>query len=141
MYLNDRQKAIEEMARVAKHGGKVVVAEPGKLVGLPSKIKEAFYKARHSSPLDKYKIRSLFQKAKLRNMEVVVREPPIVTDVSLFEWVTKNLFGQRSLWELAMEGGILEDQVRIVHEEMVKQIRTNGLKFGTGAIMCKGKKP
>lgn len=141
VYLKDRQKAIKEMARVAKHGGRVVVAEPGELVGLPNQIKEAFYKARHSSPLGKYKIRSLFQKAKLRNIEVVVREPPLVTDVSLFEWVTENLFGQRPLWGLAIEGGIREDQVRIVREEIVKQIKTKGLKFGTGAILCKGIKP
>jgi len=136
--LNDRQKAIKEMSRITKYGGRVVVAEPGELVGLPSQIKEAFYKARKCSLLGKTKIRNLFQKAKLKNIEIVVSEPPLVTDVSLFEWATKNLFGQTSLWQLVIEGGIREGQVHIIHKEMLKQIKTKGLKFGTGAIFCKG---
>jgi len=39
--LDYQQNAIREMARVAKHSGRVAVAEPGKLVGLPSQILRA----------------------------------------------------------------------------------------------------
>lgn len=59
----------------------------------------------------------------------------------MFEWIAENLFGERSLWKLVVEGGAEEDQVRLVHEKMVRQIRTVGLKFGTGTIFCKGTKP
>jgi ubiquinone/menaquinone biosynthesis C-methylase UbiE len=140
--LDNRQKAVSEMTRITKHGGRVVVVEPGELVGLPSEIKEAYYKAMQlCAPLGKTETRDLFQKAKLKNIEIVVREPPLVKNISLFEWTTKNLFGQTSLWQLAIKGGIPEDQVRIFHKEMAKQIETKGLKFGTEAIFCKGKAP
>jgi ubiquinone/menaquinone biosynthesis C-methylase UbiE len=139
--LSRRQKAINEMARIVKHGGKVIAAEPGELVGLPSQIKKAFYKAAHTVPLNEYSLRNLFQRAGLRSIEIAIREPPIVTDAAVFEWATKNLFGDRPLWELARQGGADEDKVRLVHKELVSQIKTIGLKFGTGAIFCKGVKP
>jgi hypothetical protein len=83
----------------------------------------------------------LFQNAGLRSIEVTKREPPIVTDASLFEWTTENLFGERSLWELGVEGGAAEEQVRLVHEDMLRQVKNGGMKFGTGAIFCKGTQP
>jgi len=139
--LDHRQKAIREMTRVAKHGGRVTVAEPGELVGLPNLIKKTFYEAIQGCPLNRRNLRDLFQRAGLLNVEIVISEPPVVTDASVFEWTTANLFGERSLWELAVEGGAERDQVRVVHEEMVRQIKTVGLKFGTGAIFCRGTKP
>jgi ubiquinone/menaquinone biosynthesis C-methylase UbiE len=139
--LDHRLKAMREMVRVAKHGGRVVVAEPGELLGIPIQIKRAFYVAIHRVPFNERKIKALFHKAGLGNVEVMVREPPVVTDVPTFEWTTKNLFGEESLWELAMKGGADEGQVRLVHDEIVKQIKTIGLKFGTGAILCKGIRP
>jgi SAM-dependent methyltransferase len=139
--LDHRRKAIREMTRVAKHGGRVIVAEPGELVGLSHRIKKAFYEAIQGSPLNERNLRDLFQRAGLANVEIVISEPPVVTDASVFEWATANLFGERSLWELAVEGGAEQDQVRIVHEEMVRQIKTVGLKFGTGAIFCRGTRP
>jgi len=139
--LGHRQKAVREMTRVAKHGGRVVVAEPRELVGLPSQIKKAFYEAIVRRPLNERNVKNLFQGAGLRSIEVVTSEPPIVTDASIFEWTTENLFGERSLWELAVEGGAVEEQVRLVHEDMVRQIKNSGLRFGTGAIFCRGTKP
>jgi ubiquinone/menaquinone biosynthesis C-methylase UbiE len=139
--LNHRQKAIREMARVAKQGGRVIAVEPSELVGLHGQIKRAFYKTTSAGPINEHNLRNLFRRAELRSIEIAIREPPIVTDVSMFEWTTKNLFGERSLWKLAVEGGADEDKVRLVHEELVKQIKTIGLKFGTGAIFCKGVKP
>jgi ubiquinone/menaquinone biosynthesis C-methylase UbiE len=139
--VDHRLKAIREMARVVKHGGRIAVAEPGELVGLPSQIKRAFYKSTNGSPLNEHNLRSLFQRAGLKSIEIAIREPPTVTDVSTFEWVTKNLFGDRSLWDLVVEGGVNEDEVRLVHEKMVRQIKATGLKFGTGVIFCKGIKP
>jgi len=105
--LDHRLKAMGEMVRVAKHGGRVVVAEPGELLGIPIQIKRAFYAAIRRVPFNERNIKVLFHKAGLENVEVVVREPPVVTDVPTFEWATKNLFGDdgESLWELAMEGG------------------------------------
>lgn len=126
---------------MAKHGGRVVVAEPGELVGLPSRIKKAFYEAIVRRPLNERNVKKLFQSAGLRSIEVVTSEPPIVTDASIFEWTTENLFGERSLWELAAEGGGVEEQVRLVHENMVRQVQNGGLRFGTGAIFCRGTKP
>jgi len=139
--LGHRQKALREMARVAKHGGRVVVAEPRELVGLPSRIKKAFYEAIVRRPLNERNVKNLFQSAGLRSIEVVTSEPPIVTDASIFEWTTENLFGERSLWELAVEGGAVEEQVHLVHEDMVRQVKNGGLRFGTGAIFCRGTKP
>jgi len=139
--LDHRQKAIREMTRVAKHGGRVIVAEPGELLGLPNRIKKAFYKAIQGHPLNEHNLRSLFQRAGLANAEVVITEPPILTDASIFEWTTKNLFGERSLWELAVKGGAAQDQISLVHKEMARQVKTVGLKFGTGAIYCRGTKP
>jgi len=130
--LDHRQKAVREMTRVAKHGGRVIAAEPGELIGLPCKIQRAFYKAIESCPLNKHKVRGLFQKAGLGSIEVAIREPPVVTDISMLEWTTKNLFGRLSLWELVVEGGADEGEVRLAHEKMVRQIGTDGLKFGTG---------
>jgi len=140
--LDHRQKAIREMARVAKHGGRVVVAEPAELVGLPSQIKKAFYKAASGrNPfLNEKKLRNLFQRAGLKGIETKRREPPIVTDVARFEWVTKNLFGEHGLWELAVEEGVDEAKVIRVHKELARQIRTTGLTFGTGVVFCKGVK-
>jgi ubiquinone/menaquinone biosynthesis C-methylase UbiE len=43
--LDHRQKALREMTRIAKHSGRVIVAEPGELVGLPRRLK------RHSTKL------------------------------------------------------------------------------------------
>jgi len=141
--LDHRLKAMREMVRVAKHGGRVVVAEPGELLGIPIQIKRAFYVAIHRMPFNERNIKTLFHKVGLGNVEVMVREPPVVTDVATFEWATKNLFGdgEESLWDLAIEGGADEGQVRLVHDEIVKQIKTIGLKFGTGAILCKGIRP
>jgi hypothetical protein len=59
----------------------------------------------------------------------------------MFEWTTENLFGERPLWELVVKGGMKENQVRLVHEKLKKQIKTVGLKFGTDVIFCKGTKP
>jgi ubiquinone/menaquinone biosynthesis C-methylase UbiE len=139
--LDYHQKAIREMARVAKHGGRVIVVEPGELVGLPIPIKRAYYEAIHRNPLNEHYVKDLFQRTGLRSMEVVVSEPPLITDASTFEWTTRNLFGERSFWEFAVEGGAKEEEVRLVHEEMVRQIKANGLEFGTQAILCKGTKP
>jgi ubiquinone/menaquinone biosynthesis C-methylase UbiE len=140
--LDHRQKAIREMARVAKQGGRVAVAEPAELVGLPSQIKKAFYKAALGRDpfLNEHKLRNLFQRAGLRGIETKRREPPIVTDVAIFEWVTKNLFGNHGLWNLAVEEGMDEAKVILVRKELVKQIKTTGLKFGTGVVFCKGVK-
>lgn len=138
--IDNRQIAVREMARVAKHGGRVVAAEPGELTGLPSRIKRAYYEAIRRRPLNEHNLRDSFQKAGLSSIETATTEPPSLTDTSMFEWITENLFGERSLWKLAVEGGAEEDQVRLVHEKMVTQIRTVGLKFGTGAIFCKGTK-
>jgi hypothetical protein len=129
------------MARVAKHRGRIVVAEPGELVGLPTGIKRAYYAAVQGRPLTERGLRDLFQTAGLSSVEVVVREPPQVTDVSMFEWTTENLFGERPLWELVLKGGMKQDQVRLVHEKLTKQIQTVGLKLGTPQIFCKGTKP
>lgn len=139
--LDHRLKAMREMVRAAKHGGRVVVAEGGELQGIPIQIKRALYVAIHEVPFNEHNMKALFRKAGLGNIEVMVREPPVVTDVPTFEWATKNLFGEESLWELAIEGGADEGQVRLVHDELVKQIKTIGLKFGTGAILCKGVRP
>ena len=139
--IDRRQKAVREMARVAKHGGRVVVVEPGELVGLPTGIKRAYYVAVHGRPLTERGLRDLFQTAGLSSVEVVVEEPSEVTDVSVFEWTTENLFGERPLWELVLEGGMKEDQVRLVHEKLTEQIRTVGLRFGTSTIFCRGIKP
>jgi hypothetical protein len=128
------------MARVAKRGGRIVVVEPGELVGLPTGIKRAYYAAVQGRPLTERGLRDLFQTAGLSIVELVVREPPEVTDVSMFEWTTENLFGERPLWELVLKGGMKEGQVRLVHEKLTKQIRTVGLKFGTPAIFCRGTK-
>ena len=140
--LDSRQKAIGEMTRITKHEGRVVVVEPAELVGLPSQIKKAFYKAASGrNPfLNENKLRNLFQKAGLKNIETKRTEPPIVTDIARFEWVTKNLFGEHGLWELAVEEGMDEAKVIHAHEKLVRQIKTKGLKFGTGAIFCKGVK-
>jgi len=138
--IDHRQKAVREMARVAKHGGRIVVVEPGELVGLPTGIKRAYYEAVQGRPLNQHNLRDLFQKAGLSGIETAITEPPSLTDTSMFEWIAENLFGERSLWELLVEGGVEEDQVRLVHEKMVGQIRTVGLRFGTGAIFCKGTK-
>jgi ubiquinone/menaquinone biosynthesis C-methylase UbiE len=139
--IDHRQKAVREMARVAKHGGRIVVAEPGELAGLPTRIERAYYMATQGQPLNERVVRDLFQKAGLRSIEVVIREPPLITDVSMFEWATENLFGDRPLWELIVEGRVEKNQVHLVHKEMIRQIQTVGLKFGTGAIFCKGTKP
>jgi ubiquinone/menaquinone biosynthesis C-methylase UbiE len=140
--LDSRQKAIREMTRVAKHGGRVIVAEPAELVGLPSQIKRAFYKtASGRDPfLNEHKLRNLFQRAGLKGIETKRREPPIVTDVARFEWVTKNLFGEHGLWKLAVEEGVDEAKVIRAHKKLVRQIKTTGLRFGTGAVFCKGVK-
>jgi SAM-dependent methyltransferase len=140
--LDSRQKAIREMARVAKHGGRVVVAEPAELVGLPSPIKKAFYKTTSGRDpfLNEHKLRNLFQRAGLRDIETKSREPPIVTDVAMFEWVAKNLFGEHGLWNLAVEEGVDEDEVFHAHKKLVEQIKTTGLRFGTGVVLCKGVK-
>jgi SAM-dependent methyltransferase len=139
--IDQRQKAVQEMARVAKHRGRIVAVEPGELVGLPTRIKRAYYAAVHGRPLTERGLRDLFQTAGLGSVEVVVREPPEVTDVSTFEWATENLFGDRPLWELVLKGGMKEHQVRLVHEKLTEQIKTSGLKFGTPIIFCKGTKP
>jgi SAM-dependent methyltransferase len=139
--IDHRQKAVREMARVAKHGGRIVVVEPGELVGLPTGTKRAYYVAIQGRPLTERGLRDLFQAAGLGSVEVAVKEPPEVTDVSMFEWTAENLFGERSLWELVLQGGMKEDQVRLVHEKLTEQIKTVGLKFGTPAIFCKGTKP
>jgi len=139
--IDHRQKAVREMARVAKHGGRIVVVEPGELVGLPTEIKRAYYAAVRGRPLTERGLRDLFQKAGLSSVEVVIKEPPQVTDVSMFEWTTENLFGEHPLWELVSKGGMKQDQVRLVHEKLKKQIKTAGLKFGTPTIFCKGTKP
>jgi len=139
--IEHRQKAVREMARVAKHGGRIVAVEPGELVGLPTRIKRAYYVAVQGRSLTERCLRDLFQTAGLGGVEVVIREPPEITDVSTFEWTTENLFGERPLWELVLKGGMKEDQVRLVHEKLTKQIKTVGLKFGTPAIFCKGTKP
>jgi ubiquinone/menaquinone biosynthesis C-methylase UbiE len=139
--IDHRQKAVREMARVAKHGGRIVAVEPGELVGLPTGIKRAYYVAVQGRSLTERGLRDLFQTAGLSSVEVLVKEPSEVTDVSMFEWTTENLFGERPLWELALKGGIKEDQVRLVHEKLTEQIKTAGLKFGTPAIFCKGTKP
>jgi ubiquinone/menaquinone biosynthesis C-methylase UbiE len=140
--LDSRQKAIREMARVAKHWGRVVAAEPAELVGLPSQIKKAFYKtASGKGPFfDEHKLKNLFQRAGLKSIETKRREPPIVTDVATFEWTTKNLFGEHGLWELAVEEGVDEDKVIHAHKKLIRQIETTGLKFGTGVVFCKGVK-
>jgi hypothetical protein len=129
------------MARVAKHGGRIVAVEPGELVGLPTGIKRAYYAAVQGQPLTERGLSDLFQTAGLSSVEVVVREPPEVTDVSMFEWTTENLFGERPLWELVLRGGMKEAQVHLVHEKLTEQIKTVGLKFGTPVIFCKGTKP
>jgi hypothetical protein len=129
------------MARVAKRGGRVVVVEPGELVGLPRDVKRAYYAAVRGRPLSERGLRGLFRTAGLGGVTVVVKEPPEVTDVSVFEWATGNLFGERPLWELVLKGGMNEDQVRLVREKLAEQIKTVGLKFGTPAVFCKGTKP
>ena len=129
--LDYRQKAIREMRRITKHGGRVIVAEPAELVGLPSQINPF---------LNENKLRNLFQKAGLKDIETKRTEPPIVTDVARFEWVTENLFGEHGLWELAVEEGVEEDKVIHANKKLVRQIKTAGLKFGTGAVFCKGVK-
>jgi len=134
------QKAVREMARVTKHGGRVIVAEPGQLFGLPTRIRRAFYEAIQRRPLNEHSVKRLFQGARLSSIEVVMSEPPTVTDVSMFEWTTKNLFGERSLWKLVAEGGAEKNEVRLAHDKMVRQIKAVGLRFGTGAIFCKGTK-
>jgi ubiquinone/menaquinone biosynthesis C-methylase UbiE len=139
--LDRRQNAIREMARVVKHGGRVIVAEPGDLVGLPGQIKKAFYKFTSSTPLSENSLRNLFERAGLRSVEIETREPPIVRDVAMFEWVAKNLFGERGLWKLSVEEGVNEHKVRLVHRELVRKIKTIGLRFGTRIIFCKGVKP
>jgi ubiquinone/menaquinone biosynthesis C-methylase UbiE len=140
--IDNRQIAVREMARVAKHGGRVVAAEPGELTGLPSRIKRAYFKAiRPLRPLNEHNLRDSFQKAGLSSIATATTEPPSLTDTSMFEWIAENLFGESSLWKLLIEGGAEEDKVRLVHEKMVRQIRTVGLRFGTGAIFCKGTKP
>jgi ubiquinone/menaquinone biosynthesis C-methylase UbiE len=139
--LDRRQKAIREMTRVAKHGGRVIVVEPGDLVGLPSQIKRAFYKSTSSTPLSEHSLRNLFERARLRSVEIETREPPTGRDIATFEWTTKNLFGERGLWKLAVEEGVNEYKVRLVHRELVRKIRTTGLRFGTRIIFCKGVKP
>jgi len=85
-------------------------------------------------------LRNLFEKAGLESIETKKREPPIVKDVAMFEWATKNLFGERSLWELAVEEGVDEDKVIHTHEQLVRKIETSGLRFGTGVVFCKGVK-
>jgi SAM-dependent methyltransferase len=139
--IDHRQKAVREMARVTKHAGRIVVVEPGELVGLPTGIKRAYYVAVQGRPLTERGLRDLFQTAGLSSVDVVVKEPTEVTDVSTFEWTTENSFGERPLWELLLKGGMREDQVRLVHEKLTEQIKTVGLKFGTPAIFCKGTKP
>jgi SAM-dependent methyltransferase len=139
--LDHRQKAIREMTRVAKPDGRVIAVEPGDLVGLPSQIKRAFYKTASSTPLNECNLRNLFQRAGLRSVEIETREPPITTDVATFEWTAKNLFGEHGLWNLAVEGGVDEDKVRLFHRELVRQIKAVGLRFGTRIIFCKGVKP
>jgi SAM-dependent methyltransferase len=136
--LDHRQKAVREMARVAKHGGRIVIVEPGELAGLPTRIKRAYYVVIQRRPLTERGVQDLFQRAGLSSIEVVMREPPEVTDVSMFEWAAENLFGERSLWGLIVEGGVEEDRARLVHEKLIRQIKRVGLKFGTGAIFCKG---
>jgi len=138
--LDYRQKAVREMARVAKHGGRVVVVEPAELVGLPSQIKKAFYKSASATPLNEKSLRNFFQRAGLKRIAIKRREPPIVTDLATFEWTTKNLFGEHGLWELAVEEGMDEAKVIHAHKKLVRQIKTKGLKFGTGAVFCKGVK-
>jgi ubiquinone/menaquinone biosynthesis C-methylase UbiE len=139
--LDRRQDAIREMTRVAKHGGRVIVVEPSDLVGLPSQIKKAFYKSTSSTPLSEHSIRNLFERAGLRSVEIETREPPKVRDVAAFEWTTKNLFGEHGLWKLAVEEGVNEDKLRLVHRGLVRKIKTIGLRFGTPIIFCKGVKP
>jgi len=129
------------MTRAAKHGGRIVVVEPGELVGLPKAIKRAYYVAVQGRPITERGLRDLLQTAGLSSVEVVVKEPPEVTDVAMFEWTTENLFGERPLWELVLKGGMKEDQVLLAHEKLAKQIKTVGLKFGTPTIFCKGTKP
>ena len=134
--LDHRSKAIIEMVRVAKHGGRIVVAEPAELVGLPCDIERAL----DIPYFDEYGLKNLFEKVGLESIETKRREPPIVTDVAMFEWATKNLFGERGLWELAIEEGVDEEKVIRAHKKLVGQIKTTGLKFGTGAVFCKGVK-
>jgi SAM-dependent methyltransferase len=135
--LDFQEKAIREMARVAKQGGRVVAVEMGELVGLPSEIKKAL----DLPYFNERNLRNLFQRAGLKNVETKRREPPIVTDVPMFEWVTKNLFGDNGLWKLAVEEGVDKDNIRLVKKELVRQIKTTGLRFGTGTVFCKGVKP
>jgi SAM-dependent methyltransferase len=139
--IDRRQRAVQEMARVANHGGRIVVVEPGGLVGLPTEIKRAYYLAVGRRPLTERGLRGLFRTAGLNSIEVVVKEPDEVTDVSVFEWATENLFGERPLWELVLKEGMKEDQVRLAHEKLAKRVETVGLRFGTPAILCKGTKP
>jgi ubiquinone/menaquinone biosynthesis C-methylase UbiE len=139
--LEYRQNAVREMTRVAKPDGRVVAVEPGDLVGFPGQIKTAFYKTASATPLNERNLRNLFQRAGLRSIEIDTREPPITSNVATFEWTAKNLFGEHGLWNLAVEGGVDKDKVHLFHRELVRKIKTVGLRFGTRAIFCKGVKP
>ena len=139
--LEYRQKAVREMTRVAKPDGRVIAVEPGDLVGFPGQIKRAFYKTASATPLNERNLRNSFQRAGLRSIEIDTREPPITSNVATFEWTANNLFGEHGLWNLAVEGGVEEDKVRLFHRELVRKIKTVGLRFGTRMIFCKGFKP
>ena len=139
--LDLRKKAVREMARVAKHDGRVIIAEPGELVGLPTSVKRAYYKAIMRRPLTERNARDLFQSAGLKSVVITTNEPSVVTDVSVFEWATENLFGECSLWQFAVEGGLADEKVRLLHEDIVRQVKANGVKFGSMEIFCRGIKP
>jgi ubiquinone/menaquinone biosynthesis C-methylase UbiE len=139
--LEYRQKAMIEMTRIVKRSGRVIAVEPGELVGLPGQIKRAFYKTASTTPLNERNLRNLFQRAGLRSVKIETREPPITTNIATFEWTANNLFGEHGLWDLAVEGGVDKDKVHLFHRELVRQIKTVGLRFGTRAIFCKGVKP
>lgn len=55
--IDNRQITVREMARVTKHGGRVVAAEPGELTGLPRRIKRAYYEAIQRRPLNEHNLR------------------------------------------------------------------------------------